>query len=62
MKPSINPDCGGGNKKCEHGRQRSRCKDCGEQAQAEVAVRAAAETCEQAQAELGAAVTGEGCG
>jgi len=36
------------------------CKDCGEQAQAEVAVRAAAETCQQdqlvlqqAQAELG---------
>ena len=52
-------DCGGAGI-CEHGRRRSRCKDCGEQAQAEVAVRAAAEICEQdqlvlqqAQAELG---------
>ena len=52
-------ECGGGGI-CEHGRMRWRCKDCGEQAQAEVAVRAAAETCQQdqlvlqqAQAELG---------
>ena len=52
-------DCGGSGL-CEHGRQRSKCKDCGEQAQAEVAVRAAAENCEQdqlvlqqVQAELG---------
>ena len=54
-------DCGGGGI-CEHGRRRKpgRCKDCGEQAQAEVAVRAAAEICEQdqlvlqqARAELG---------
>ena len=54
-------DCGGGGI-CEHGRQRKpgRCKDCGEQAQAEVVVRAAAEICkqaelvlQQAQAELG---------
>ena len=61
-------DCGGSGL-CEHGRRRSQCKDCGEQAQAEVVVRAAAEICkqaelvlQQAQAELGAAVTGEGCG
>ena len=45
------------------------CKECGEQAQAEVAVRAAAENCEQDQlwccsrCKLSwAAVTGEGCG
>ena len=53
-------DCGGSSI-CVHGRRRYKCEECGEQAhaeklvlqQAEAVVRAAAEICEQAQAEPG---------